>query len=90
MSHLIRSEPRFFAKTEAAIYALENFHMRTWRMLADVYGLEPAAAMVFLTICLSAGRPGRAAAPQRRPNPEDGFPAGHRAVHRAGARNGEA
>jgi DNA-binding transcriptional regulator YhcF (GntR family) len=57
MSQLIRSEPRFFAKTEAAIYVLENFHMRTWRMLADVYELEPAAAMVFLTICLSAGRP---------------------------------
>lgn len=57
MSHLVRSEPHFFAKPQAALYALENFHMRTWRLLADVYGLEPAAAMVFVTICLSTGRP---------------------------------
>lgn len=57
MSHLIRSEAQFFAKPHAVLYALENFHMRTWRLLADVYGLEPAAAMVFVTVCLSTGRP---------------------------------
>jgi DNA-binding transcriptional regulator YhcF (GntR family) len=57
MSRLTRSEAHFFAKPHAAIHALESFHMRTWRLLADVYGLEPGAAIVFLTICLSTGRP---------------------------------
>lgn len=57
MSRLVRSEAQFFAKPHAALFALENFHMRTWRLLADVYGLDPAAALVFVTICLSAGRP---------------------------------
>ena len=53
MSRLVRSEAQFFAKPQAAVLALENFHMRTWRLLADIYGLEPAAAMIFLTICLA-------------------------------------
>jgi hypothetical protein len=56
MSRLIRSEAQFMAKPHAAIHALENFHMRTWRLLADVYGLDPSAAMVFVTICLSTCR----------------------------------
>jgi hypothetical protein len=64
MSRLIRSEAQFFAKPHAAVYALENFHMRTWRLLADVYGLEPSAAMVFVSICLSTGRQAEPLRPQ--------------------------
>jgi|GEM_PF-4308636 hypothetical protein len=53
---MVRSEAHFFAKPEAAIHALETFHLRLWGLMGDTYGLEPAAAVVFLTICLATGR----------------------------------